>query len=90
MEQLGWKRISTLARVKNNILYCRMQEGIFVQWSKRNFSAMERRKCWGQVRLTRRKVDLVGIYTTVSHNILLDTPQQLRQLCAIWVCWIIV
>lgn len=36
MEQLGWKRISTLARVKNNILYCRMQEGIFVQWSKKD------------------------------------------------------
>lgn len=41
MEQLGWKRISTLARVKNNILYCRMQEGIFVQWSEMNFSVSE-------------------------------------------------
>lgn len=38
MEQLGWKRISTLARKKNNILYCCVQDEFFVQWGKMKFS----------------------------------------------------
>lgn len=41
MEQLGSKRISTLARVKNNILYCRTPTEILVQWSKMKFSVAE-------------------------------------------------
>ncbi|HIY54508.1 MAG TPA: hypothetical protein H9832_11225 [Candidatus Agathobaculum merdavium] len=41
MQQLIWKRISTLARKNNNILYCCVQNEILVQWSKMNFSFTE-------------------------------------------------
>lgn len=38
MQQSDWRRISTLARTKNNILYHRTPTEILVQWSKMKFS----------------------------------------------------